>query len=371
MINVLQISGTLARSGQETFIMNVYRAIDRSKFNFDFLVFTESTDGFYAEAESMGAKIHRLPVKRRRLYRYIKALDSFFKKWASYYDVIHFHTCSLTTVMPLYYAKKYGIKTRIIHSHSSSISKGLHNFILHTLNKTFIGDLATDYLACSDLALDFFYSGTKVQSKAVVIKNGINLELFRFKYNIREETRKRLNLKDKYVVGHVGRLSKVKNHKFLIDVFYNLKKEKPNSVLLLIGTGELFTELKEKVNQLNLLDSVFFMGERTDVAALMMAMDVFVFPSFFEGLPFTLIEAQAVGLPIFCSDTISRTVNVTGQISFFSLDKSPKDWSKLILKNSCNRVVLDPGDLNKIITNKGYSIKSTANQLETIYSSRV
>ena len=160
---ILHITGSLALGGTETFIMNVYRELRIKGVIFDFLLFSDLKDGYYEEAVALGSNIYVLPERRKGLLKYNKGLNDFFCKYSAYYDVIHYSSCTLTDIAPLYYAKKYGIRTRIVHGHSSSW-EGIHNYILHSINKHVLPYIATDFLACSSESLHFFYSKSRLQS---------------------------------------------------------------------------------------------------------------------------------------------------------------------------------------------------------------
>lgn len=364
MIKVLQITGQLARNGTETFIMNVFRNINRQKIMFDFLLFTQAIEnGYYQEAESLGAKIYRLPERKSGVVKYWRALDRFFKEHAREYDAVHFNGNSFTSVTAVYYAKKYKIPIRIVHSHNSS-TRGFHNKILHKLNKLFIHKIATDYLACSDRAAIWAYGNTSVLAKSKIINNGINLDEYHYNECLRGQVRREMEIEKEFVIGNVGRLTNVKNHVYLIDVFAKIKEIRKNSLLLIVGEGELRDFLHEKVKALGLDGSIKFLGIREDISKIMQAMDVFVMPSLYEGLPFVLIEAQAAGLPCFVSDTISRKVALTPSLKFLDITSRPEVWAEAIVADSrVSREVISNSELLK-----NYSIKNTCIVLDEIYS---
>lgn len=364
-VRVLQRMAGLNRGGLETFVMNVYRAIDRSKVQFDFLLNSEQGD-YVEEAKSLGANIYVIPSRNKGFFEYSKNLDIFFKEHAKKYVAIHQHAPTLSSIDPLIYAKKHGVKTRIIHAHSSSLSgKSKLHYILHAINKYRIGNIATHYYVCSEKANDWFFNYTSLKNKSEMINNGIDANKYVFDHEIRDKIRNEFGINhDTVVLGHVGRFMFVKNHLFLLDIFDHYHKINPNSKLLLIGTGELFEQVKSKVEELKLKDSVIFTGVRGDVNELMMAMDVFVMPSLFEGLPMVLVEAQATGLLCICSDTISTDASLTGDIKWMSLDKFPNEWSDLILKELTQHI---RNNRYSIICKKGFDISTTANFLQNIY----
>lgn len=372
MKRVLQIMGGLKRGGLETFAMNIYRSIDRSEIQFDFLL-TQVVGGDYEEdAKSMGANIYHLPARNKGYKAYRKALDDFFREHHDYI-AIHEHISSLTSIEPAYYAKKYGIPVRIFHSHSSSIQKSLRlhwvHTILHYLNKPKVHSYATHYLGCSDKALDWMYKYTGVRSRALMVNNGIDCEQYAFKKNVRAEVRKEFSIDaDDFVIGHVGRFIPLKNQGFLVDIVDELHKTMPSAKLLLVGEGDTMDEIKAKVSDKGLEKSVIFTGVRSDVARLMQAMDIFVMPSWFEGLPVSLVEAQAAGLPVVASESISHDSDITENILFKSINESVEEWVESIVKwkEKCGR----PNNIEKI-KKAGFDSKTTVKQLVKKYIGNV
>lgn len=372
MKRVLQIMGGLKRGGLETFAMNMYRSIDRSEIQFDFLLTQVAGGDYEEEAKAMGANIFHLPARNKGYKAHKKALEDFFRAHHDYI-AIHEHISSLTSIAPAYYAKKYGIPVRIFHSHSSSIQKSLRlhwvHTILHYLNKPKVHSYATHYLGCSDKALDWIYKYTGVRSKAMMVNNGIDCHLYAFNAIARAEVRQELSIgEEDFVIGHVGRFIPLKNQGFLVDILEVLQRKMPTAKLLLIGDGDTMEEVKTKAEEKGLKDSVIFTGVRSDVARLMQAMDTFVMPSWFEGLPVSLVEAQAAGLPIVASDTISHDSDITGTILFEPINEPADDWAKCILmwKEKWGR----PNNIEKI-KQAGFDSKTTVKQLIEIYQGNV
>lgn len=262
---------------------------------------------------------------------------------------------------------------RIFHSHSSSIQKSLRlhwvHTILHYLNKPKVHSYATHYLGCSDKALDWMYKYTGVRSRALMVNNGIDCEQYAFKKNVRAEVRKEFSIDaDDFVIGHVGRFIPLKNQGFLVDIVDELHKTMPSAKLLLVGEGDTMDEIKAKVSDKGLEKSVIFTGVRSDVARLMQAMDIFVMPSWFEGLPVSLVEAQAAGLPVVASESISHDSDITENILFKSINESVEEWVESIVKwkEKCGR----PNNIEKI-KKAGFDSKTTVKQLVKIYIGNV
>jgi glycosyltransferase involved in cell wall biosynthesis len=364
MIRVLQIVPSLSREGLQTFIMNVYRTIDRSTIQFDFL--TRDHNGDYAEEiRSLGGKVYEIQGRKLGYFGYQKAIRLFFKQHAAEYSAVHMHLSLLFLSSILIYPKQYGIKVRILHSHSSSFIGPLTYRIAHYLEKPFVRYLATDYFGCSDKAIDWMYKYTGVRKKAIIVKNGIDAGRFKYNLQIREKVRNMLSLGDCQVLGHVGRFSKVKNHEFIIDVFNSYHNSWPNSKLVLVGDGELMPYIKQKAKSLGLGECVIFLGSRRDISEILQALDFFIMPSLYEGLPVSLVEAQCSGLPILASDTISSEAKLTDNLYFYSLENSPDLWAERvhdILEHFTRR------DTSRIIVNQGFDIGQTTEFLKKVYT---
>lgn len=368
MIRILQVFGRLTRGGLETFVMNLYREIDRTKIQFDFLVTGRGGD-YEEEVERMGARIFRIPPRNLGRRKYNDALDEFFKAHSSEFAAIHEHASSLSSIEPLHYAKKYGIPVRIIHSHSSSISSAIKaskiHHLLHLYGKMRIPGLATHYFGCSDKALDWMFAGTSVRKKSEMINNGIPLKKFSFDKCIRDEVRAELGISDKYVIGHVASFIPVKNHKFLIDVFSRLSSLMPDAELVLAGDGLLRPEIERQISEYGLNNKVILTGVRSDVNRLLQGFDLFMMPSIFEGLPVSLVEAQTAGLPLLISDTISQDVKLRDEVVFKSLSAPLDNWVEEIIRirNSYVRV-----DGSEGVDKHGFGIEGIAARFTQIYT---
>jgi len=304
-IRVLHAVVNMNRGGAETLIMNLYRNIDLSKIQFDFLTSKEGV--FDQEIIEMGGRIHRIPYITDGGHKnYIRHLDQFFKENA-HYNIVHSHMDKMSGFV-LRAAKKAGVPTRIAHSHNTQSEGGLAAKIYKSYAGSQIPKVSTHYLACSNVAAKWLFK--RKASSSTLLKNGIDINKFSFSKAIRDQMRDDLGIETgELVVGHIGRFNHQKNHSFLIDIFKELLRTVPNAVLILAGDGPLRSVIEEKVKHLNLENKVQFLGIRSDVEFLLQAFDVFVFPSLHEGLPITLIEAQASGLPCVISDVISGEVD--------------------------------------------------------------
>ncbi|KRE97086.1 glycosyl transferase family 1 [Paenibacillus sp. Soil766] len=360
-IRILHVVVNMNRGGAETLLMNLYRNIDRSKVQFDFL--TCKAGVFDAEIMEMGGKIHRIPyVTDIGHTRYIQALDQFFMTHPQY-TIVHAHMDKMSGFV-LRSAKKTGASIRIAHSHGTRSEGGIVSKMYKWVAGNYIATNATHFLACTNKAAKWLFTGN--ESKAIILKNGIETEKFLFSPEVREEVRQELNIPPNSIaVGHVGRFNSPKNHSFLIEIFGELNKYQSNTVLVLVGDGVLRSEIEKKVNALHLQDKVMFLGVRSDITRLLQAFDMFVFPSIHEGLPVTLVEAQGAGLPCLISDVITREVDMgIHLVESLSLNDRQGwiDQMKRVISSKLPRQIPELS-----LSNKGYDIKNTAAWTEGFY----
>ena len=351
--------------GIESVIMNYYRHINRDNIQFDFLCNSNEV-AYEDEIIKLGGKIFKVTPRSSNRFKFAKDMRAFFSKNAQSYSTIWVNVCSLANIDYLKYAKKYGIEKRIIHCHNSQNMDSMIRGLLHQFNKKFLTLYATDFWSCSDEASKWFYTSKILCSnKYKLIKNAIDYKKYSFNSKIRDEYRKNLKIENKIVIGNIGRFHFQKNQLFLLDIFCNLKKLNNNFVLILVGDGEDKKLIEEKIESLNLNDSVILLGIRNDVDNILQAMDAFVFPSKFEGLPMVLMEAQANGLQIFASKNISDEIVMSENFIFISLEENSEKWAKIIYDNYCNNKFIRHNNYEKIIEN-GYEINNEASKLEKI-----
>ena len=358
MVRVLQVIRKMDYGGAETLIMNIYRTIDKDKIQFDFLV---SAKGEYdEEIKKLGGNIYYTPTRRQGIVKYKKAYKEFFRGNAKKYNAIHYHCSSLSNIYPLKLAKKYGIKNRFIHSHNTFQEGIMHN-ILNTVNKSVINKYATKMLACSTEAGNYVFGNNSFE----IIKNGIQAKKYEYNEEIREKKKKELGLnEEEMTLIDVARFSEQKNHDFLIDIFYEVSKKQENSKLILIGEGPLEEKIKNKIKKLNIDDKVIILKKRNDVNEILQTADIFVLPSLFEGLPLVGIEAQASGLPIITSDTVSKELAITDLVNFYSLNEDAKSWADEIIKMNNKK---ERKQTFKEIQRAGYDIEATTAKLQSYY----
>lgn len=365
-MRVLQIIDNMNRGGAQAFIINIYREIERSEVQFDFLLHTDKECSFNEEIRALGGKLYAVPPRHQGILKNRKALEEFFKTHPDY-KIVHHHVSSLTYVEPLKVAKRYGVPMRIIHSHNTRQGGSFLHQYLHRWNQLAVKSYATHYLACSDLAAKWLYGKRQYGSgDFAIINNGIEIEKFIYNAEIRSKIRAELGVGDQLVLGNVGRFSYQKNHDFLIDIFKSVHEKETNSVLLLVGDGELRGQIEQKIAAYGLQDSVILTGVRSDIPDLLQAMDVLVMPSYYEGLPVTLVEAQAAGLPCVVADNITQQIKITNFIEYIGLDLSDaaSAWSSSIIRLVALHVRKDVSDQ---IIEAGFDIKNTAQYLQKVY----
>ena len=353
MERILQVVTLMGRGGIETMLMNYYRRIDREKIQFDFLVHREQRQDYDDEIEALGGRIYRLPPLNPASGSYRRALADFFR--THHYRVVHCHLNYMSGVV-LAAAKQAGVPVRIAHAHTASMAPGWKQSV-RRLCKHLIPFTATHRFACGTVA------GRAIFGKQhfSILANAIDAEAFTPNEKLRREVRTELGLEDAFTVMHVGRMVYAKNHEFLLDAFREVLNTEPGAKLVLVGDGELRSQIEEKAAQLP-EGSVQMLGSRTDIPRLMQAADVFAFPSRFEGMPVTMIEAQAAGLPCIKSDTVTNECVVTDLVTSLPT-ADPKLWADAILakRGSASAAVL--ADIQR----SGYDITAAADKLTRFY----
>jgi glycosyltransferase involved in cell wall biosynthesis len=360
-LRILHVVVNMNRGGAETLIMNLYRNMDRSKLQFDFLTCKEGV--FDAEIMDLGGLVHRIPyVTDVGHFTYIEALTHFFRAHPEY-RIVHSHMDKMSGFV-LRSAKRAGVPYRIAHSHNTGSEGSMAAKLYKWYGGNYVSRCATHFLACSNAAARWLYE--RKDGKAIILKNGIESSQFQFSPEIREQVREELNLSsDCLVIGHVGRFNHQKNHFFLIDIFSDLIHSNPDSVLVLVGEGSLRSELEKKTEALNLKGNIKFLGLRGDINRLLQAFDVFVFPSFHEGLPVTLIEAQGAGLPCVISDTITPEVDMGVELIDYACLTDRMVWVEKIIK-AAKRDLTRRIPVNAL-SQRGHEIKHTAEMTQDFY----
>lgn len=361
-IRVASVIGRYIGGGVEAVTINYYRNIDRNKVQLDFICDEDSTNIPYEEIEKMGGKVIIIPSYSKP-FKYHKELKKVLKE--GNYKIIHSNINTLS-VFSLFAAKCAGVPVRIAHSHSTTNKKEKKKNLMKQILRPFSKVFATDYMCCSELAGRWLF-GNKEYDKGNVylLNNAIDLDKFKYNESLRKKKRKELSIKDNtLVIGHIGRFVAQKNHDFLIGIFNEIHKKNNNSILLLAGQGPLMGDIKNKVKELNLEDSVKFLGQRNDANELYQAFDVFLLPSLYEGLPVVGVEAQAAGLLCYLSDDMTKETKVLDITKFMSLNNTPEEWADNILDDvkKYKRI-----DTSKEMTAKNFNIKEEAKKLEEYY----
>lgn len=333
-IRVLQVLGTTDLGGAESRVMDLYRNMDRERVQFDFAVHTEKKGFFDEEIETMGGRIYRMPrFLVYNWYAYRKAWRLFFSEHPDY-ACVHGHMTSTAAIyLPL--ASAAGVPRTVAHARSAGVDSGIKGVLTRLLRRSLYKK--TEYcLAASALAGEAVFGRyAAAQGIVHVVPNAVQLQKYEYDPDKRAKMRARLSLEGKFTVGHVGRFSPMKNHGFLLEVFRAVCDRRPESVLLLLGTGSGIQEAKQKAQALGIADRVLFLGQKGNVQDYYQAMDFFLFPSLYEGLPGTVLEAQAAGLPCLLSDTITREVGVTDLVTYKSLSDGPQAWAEEVLNTVC------------------------------------
>ena len=368
-MKVLEVFGEpVSNGGQESFVFNVLQHMDLTDLKIDVLTPYYCDNEHYRKTlEDLGGRLYTLDLpfspgkSRGNIYQ---PLISFLKDHS--YDVMHIHSGSISILaLASLAAKRRRIPKIIVHSHAAGNNKNLKYRITKAVMTPLLNCCPTDYCACSTEAGEWKYSG-KAMKKLVVLKNGIDINRFRFSEDIRKKMRKQMNISDAdFVIGHVGRFTYEKNQKFIIELLQKVKESIPAAKAILVGTGEARQSVEDMAKEKKLLGDVIFAGNVTNVQDYLQAMDVFVFPSLFEGLGIVGVEAQAAGLPVIASLGVPRTMQLTDNVRFISLDKM-KAWCDAIdfLKDITRQ------DQGRQIRENGFDIQDTAKEVEMLYKSK-
>ncbi len=358
MIRVLQCVNDMHRAGLETMLMNYYRNLDRTEIQFDFLTHRPYKSDYDDEIVSLGGKVYYAPRLYPQNYpKYFKWMKQFFKEHPEY-QIVHSHIDAMS-YLPLKAAKKAGIPVRIAHSHSTSIDRDF-KYVLKQYYRYRLTSVLTDEFSCGKAAGDFLFRNDKF----TLIPNAVEATKFYYDESVRNEVRKELKISNQtFVIGHVGRISYPKNHRFLINIFKEFHAINKDSILLIIGTGDMEEEIKKYAKESGVNDNIEFLGNRNDTERFYQAFDVFILPSLFEGVPLVGVEAQFADLPCFFSDKVPTEVVFSDKTNFMSLNQSAKEWAREIAKVDISNRDSD----RSIIINADYNIQTAHKILEAKY----
>lgn len=366
-IRVLHYIGRLGSGGVEKLLVSLLENLDRDVIVFDFLLWNNSQKGFYDDyVQKIGAQLFYLNLdeydnKAKRAFMKAVKLYSFLKR--SDYSVLHLHGTQPMQYIYAFLAKKAGVKTVIIHAHNTQSLTGLRTKVLPVF-KTLFWKYPSYYLACSQEVADYMWPKGLTKDNGCVLINGIDFSKYNFSEDKRRTFRRENNIEDKFVVGHIGRFAKQKNHRFLLDVFYQVQKRITESVLLLIGEGKLEFEIRRQAEELGIDDKIIFFGTTKDVPSALMGMDVMCFPSLYEGLGIVAVEAQAASLNVIVSEGVPDSANISSYYHKLSLSDSENLWADEVCSfiNNSNR-----NSNMQCFSRSQYDIRETACKLLQIY----
>ena len=365
-IRILHVLGGLSLGGAESRIMDLYRNLDRNEMQFDFLVHSKNKEHFDEEIEKLGGNVYRIPrFKVYNWFSYKKALKQFFSVNHDF-RAVHGHMTS-TAAIYLPIAKKAGIPITIAHARSAGVPAGIKGFVTKFIRHSL--KYKADYcLACSKEAGEAVYGKKWMKKKRVkVIPNAIDVSKYKYDEEVRNKQRAELGIEKNLVIGHVGSFRAPKNHEFLIKIFAEIYEKRKDAILLLLGEGEGMDAVKKQVQNLGLTHVVKFLGNKANVSPYYQGMDFLVFPSLFEGLPGTIIEAQTSGLRCLLSDRITPEVKITKSAEFYSLDKTAKEWASYIVEN-CNYERMDSSEE---IKKAGFDSKVQVENYKIVYRKNI
>lgn len=360
-IRILEVVNVMDRAGLETMLMNYYRHFNRDKVQLDFLTHRSVSGAYDEEIKQLGGHIYRAPrLYPQNWFKYKRYMKKFFEE--HHYPVVHSHIDAMSA-FPLAVARKSGVTVRIAHSHNDSVDRDL-KYPIKQFARRGLPSIATHYWACSENAGAFLF-GESNRLKVTIVKNAIDLASFKPSESLRSKARDSLGITpDQLCIGHVGRFCEVKNQALLVTLVKELVEEGTDAVLLLIGDGPLRSEIEKMASDEGVSDHVCFLGLRDDVNVLMQAFDILVFPSLHEGIPLTLIEAQATGMPVLTSDRVSSEALILSNCLAMPLEASIAQWANKV------RELAELGRVENAIcalSKAGYEISGSAQDLMEKY----
>ena len=362
----------MGAGGISNLTLTINEKIDREKYEFDYLVFRNQKEFCDERAAKLASPKLIVDVSNIK-NPIIKGLKKIFGTAQllkrENIKIVHIDASTPYDVVLAIAAKMAGVPKIIFHAHNDNYERKLTlRNIMQPIFRLIIPLVVTDYIAISEQAAEFLFPKAIVkQKKYYLFKNGIDVNKYVFNSEIRNNMRKKYGFSDKFVVGHIGRFVYQKNHDFLIDVFYNIVKKRENSILLLVGIGELQESIKKKVAELGIENKVVFWGVTEEVPDLLQMMDCFVFPSNYEGLGMVAIEAQCAGLPTVVSDVLPKEVNITECLKRINLSKEADEWATSCIEFS-DRIVRE--DQTYKVKKSGYDINDVVKKLEKLYSEK-
>ena len=367
MIKLLCLVASMDTGGAETFLMKLFRTIDKKKLCMDFCVCSQNRGFYDDEIEKNEGIIYRITPKTSDFYLFCKELAWVLKE--NRYDCVMRIGASSFTAIDLWIARFCGVKCCILRSSNAGTLQGKKHDFFHKILRRALTSVADIKLAPSILAGQYTFGPKVANKKLILIKNGLDVKKYTYDPDKRERLRNEFGINDQMILGHIGRFNAQKNHKYLLEIFKEYRKYNSNSKLLLVGTGELKEEIVSIAKQYGIYDQIIFTGVRSDVSDLLMAMDVLVFPSLYEGMPNAVIEAQTTGLPCIISDTITLESKITDLVIIKSINISANEWEREIFFWDTSKI--ERKKYADIVKDQGYDINDVAYKFYEILSEKV
>ncbi|MCR4750409.1 MAG: glycosyltransferase [Lachnospiraceae bacterium] len=387
MIRVLQVLGSTTLGGAESRVMDLYRHMDRNRIQFDFLVTKGHTGYFDEEIESLGGHVYTvMPYRIYNHFKYVSEVKKFFDEHNDY-AAVHGHMTSTASIyLPI--AKASGIPLTIAHARSAGVDSGIKGTLTNILRKN-LSKRCDRMFACSDLAAASVFGEESYSHNMVkIMPNAIEVSEFAVNDEQRELIRNKYNIGDRFVIGHTGRLHEAKNHRFLINVFAAFFDVRPDSVLMIVGDGPLQQQIEQQIDEIDSLrvkrgdpplkDKIILTGRQSPIMPFYQAFDALVFPSLYEGMPGTVVEAQACGLKCLVSDTVTRLVKTTELVEFESLEKGEDAWAKKLYSIFGNTAPdtlwqdrkKDNGYIQQLMKESDYDVNNQVAYYEHLYEKK-
>lgn len=356
MKRILCILSALTAGGAETFLMKIYRAMPPDAYQLDFIV-SEENGCYTQEVLDRGGRVFAIPKRTEDVWGAMKGIADVVRQ-NKYEFVIKLGNPPVAG-LDLIAARIGGAKCLAMRSCNALTGLSVKDRCINAMLRPVLNAVANVKIAPSMLAAEFTFGKKHAHKDVHILHNGVDRNVFHYDGEGRRRIREEFSLGDRLVVGHVGRFHRQKNHRYLLEVFAKLRAVREDAMLMLVGAGELEGVIRDQIRELGLEGAVIFTGQRFDIPQLLSAMDVFVFPSFHEGMPNTVIEAQATGLPCVIADTITKEADITGLVQYLSLEQPPEYWAKTAL----SAVVEERADTSLAFLEHGYNIEDVAKEL--------
>ena len=355
MKRILCILSSLDAGGAETFVMKVCRSLPTEEYQIDFIV-SQYGGCYEQEVLARGGWIHKIPLRTKAPFQALSGIHRIVKE-NGYEYVLKLGETSVAS-LDLVAARLGGAKNLAMRSCNALTGLPVKKKVVNAVLRPVLNMVANVKLAPSMLAAEFTFGKKQAHRDVHLLHNGVDLKVFRFDPEGRNQIRNEFDISNRFIVGHVGRFHAQKNHRYLLEVFQKIREQRSDAVLLLVGIGDLEQKIRGWARELGLEDAVIFAGQRFDIPQLLSAMDVFVFPSLHEGMPNTVVEAQATGLPCVIADTITPEADLTGIVTYLPLTENKEDWVKTALSVAAQ----ERRDTQDAFIAKGYDIKSVAQE---------